>query len=429
MQIQLPRDRLAEFKTVAGRVPPPRCGQRAVLVQAEEGRAFLTAGGDGVAARMASPCRGGAGSFAVRLDEVARASKAQGVLSSARDATLDREAERLSRLGFGGAKAFVPIDWPAFRVHLANAMKAAASAKARYALQLLCLHAQGAVGTDGRQLYAGNSARLPIPAGEQALVEPPKALMGRAFKGFAQAEAGWDGEALLLRFGDAWAARLASQPGPFPAWRSVLPPKSGAKARLRLGEEAARLLAERLPRAKAGAPDETEPLLLELGGAGRVRLSGTGGGIALKGAKAEGEAVSARFASGFLLSALEMGFRSFRLHGTERPVVAESGGSAYLWMPLAEERPSAPRPAPPETTARRRTPMPAKKPAPSAAAPDAQDFDALLAEMTEIREGIQTLSRRAAAACAALRSHKTGLRRRERAVKQTLAGLKRLQET
>jgi len=108
-----------------------------------------------------------------------------------------------------------------------------------------------------------------------------------------------------------------------------------------------------------------------------------------------------------------------------RGILAARGGhrkesDTYLFMPITVGESSV-----------RPTPEPKKeKPVAKNEQPKPQlnDISSILDEIGSIKDGLKDLSRRAGAVQAAVRSYGTDLRRREKAVQQTLAGLKQLQK-
>ncbi len=67
----------------------------------------------------------------------------------------------------------------------------------------------------------------------------------------------------------------------------------------------------------------------------------------MKLSEVRGKPLKVSFNPEYFRTALGMGFRSFRLHGAESPVVAEGDGEKYLRMPYAED--AAPKPSKPQT--------------------------------------------------------------------------------
>lgn len=351
--------------------------------------------------------------------------------------------ENLDSIGFDPGEEFSALEWPPLRQRLVNAMRSVSPDPARYALNRLCLHPGGVAATDGRQLFAGNSLQLPLPEDAEVLVAPPKPLMSPAFRKVKDVEVAQDDGALYFRFGDTWTIRLHKLEGTFPRWRSVIPPEAEVSTRLRIGNDAARLLLDRLPKTKQHALDD-EAVTLELDGRALIRVGEGEGGLVIPDAEVEGEAVAINFNAYYLREALRMGFRQFRFHGPAAPIIAEQDTDLYLFMPITdvqeESQPNPEEPETQETEPSTEEPPPKQKETSMASNGNGNngagngngnenpDFAAILAEIESIKGELRDLARRTGSVHNAAKSYATDLRKRERAVQQTLEGLQKLQK-
>lgn len=226
--------------------------------------------------------------------------------------------------------------WAALRECVATADRD----RTRYALdciQLRGLYGQVA-GTDGHQVLQQGGFALPW---QDDVLLPASALLG--WKELAPEDAvcvGRAGDWVSFAVGN-WIIYLRIEVGVrYPSLDDCFPAAAAATATLEISMADSEFLVRTLP--SLACFDRDRPAAtLDLNGQVIVRGRGEGQDkpteLVLTGSRLMGEALVTNTDRRYLAKALALGFRSFRLFGPGRPILAEEGQRRYLWAVLDEE--------------------------------------------------------------------------------------------
>jgi hypothetical protein len=139
-----------------------------------------------------------------------------------------------------------------------------------------------------------------------------------------------------------------------------------------------------------------------------------------------GEDMTLLFDPKYLLHALKLGFLTLQFFAPNKPILATKGSDLYLWMPCVEESAVPAATGQPSPTATEKTPMLRRKSKAAKTQAPQSDPDAILSDLDSIRDELQDLSAKVSTVKHAIRQRAADLVRREKAVQQALASLKRL---
>ena len=329
-------------------------------------------------------------------------------------------------------------DWPALRGHLRNAGIVVASGPDRYSINRICLSKTSVVGTDGRQLYAGNNLSLPLRKGQEWLIAPSKIFASKTLSNYLKVVLVREDVGMVFRFGENWMVRIHRQEGRFPRWQESVPRLKEARAKLIIPETAAVDMPERLRQLLDEANAETS-LCLRLGAKNTLAAVDVEGkeirSMELDGCSRTGEEMSLIFDPKYFIQSLKLGFLTLHGFAPNRPIIAARGSDIYLWMPIFDETAAIPNaqgpgngghqngqqdPAPFVRRRGRRKTLEVKPKAP-------QSLSDIAAELDAIRNGFGDLSRRIDTVQAFIRAQGIEIEKREKAVHHALGALKQLQ--
>lgn len=429
MPIVIPPDAARRFRAVVRKCRPPRSRDPAplVFVRAKGGTLTLFAGAGAVAVALSVPAETGAGTAVTDMAELERAD------SLGLPARLDApppEARPACRVpSLPADPAAVP---PTLLGALHEAGRTAARDPGKYAVTRVLVRggAGQVVGTDGRQLLIQGGYEFPfaddvlVPAvpifGSKELATPEEVRVGKT-------------DTHLVLTAGPWTVWLAVDAGGrFPDVDGVIPRRPGATLDID-DPAAAAALVRLLPVA-----DGDDALTVDLGDRLTFRVRGTTDGppheAIVPGATVSGPPVSVAVVRRLFVRALDLGLRSFRFPGADRPWVASDAARTYLAVSLGPAgivppadrdaaRPprSDPLPHPPPAE----TPMPAPNGSPATGhagtepAPDPPD---VMHAAETLKADLADAHASAARLVAALKAQ----RRQRRTVETALASLRSL---
>jgi hypothetical protein len=329
-------------------------------------------------------------------------------------------------------------DWPALRGHLRNAGTVAASGPDRYSINRVCLSKTSVVGTDGRQLYAGNNLSLPLRKGQAWLIAPSKIFASRTLSNYLRVVLVREEAGMVFRFGENWMLRIRRQEGRFPHWQECVPKLKEARAKLVIPETVAVDMPERIRQLLDGANPDTS-LCLQLGAKNTLAAVDVEGkeirSMELDGCTRTGEEMALLFDPKYLIQALKLGFLTLHGFAPNRPVIATRGSDIYLWMPVVDETAAVPTaqgsgkvgpqdeqqdPVPSARRRGRRKMLEVKQKAP-------QSLSDIVSELAAIGEVCADLTQRIGNVQAFVRAQGIEIEKREKAVHHALGALKQLQ--
>lgn len=335
-----------------------------------------------------------------------------------------------------------PVD-PAFLANFRRAALFASTEPSRLILNGVHLHVEGKEGdhlvaTDGRRMAAFNSISLPlrascvVPASKfltWTKLVPDELLIGSR----PEKDTGWFRLATPV-----WDYRCRTLQGTYPNWRMVVPGEEGAH-QFTLGGTDAEMLGKVLP-SFAGHDACNRPVAIELRD-GRTFIAGKGENdrqpsrLELADSRSAGAPGRISVDRGYLLDALDAGFRVFRFADGSSPLTSRSeDGGIHVMMPLRTASPvpaasPVPEPAPETTHPEKKENPKMKEPTttPAATAPRSaleRVLEAYELAKARVREANDALALVATAAKDALKEDKA--RRQE--IESVRSGLARLQQ-
>lgn len=335
---------------------------------------------------------------------------------------------------------------------LADAMQTAAREDVRFTVSKVQLRGTGQIAaTDGRQMLLQSGFSFPW---KDDVLIPRLPLFGdRELAKDTPIQIGRTKTHLTLQFG-AWTIHVpADTESRFPKVEAAVP--LGAHTLWRVQEADAAFLLKAVGELP-GDKDDHAPITVDLSAEQavvRARASDQSRPTELVLQKADYNGAPLRFSSNrqYLLRALQLGFREFRIVNAETPVVAQDAQRKYVWMTLGkdavvppsadalrirspvEEQPSIPasrKAAPAPQSRPGRPPRPASQPRPTMANGKAlssqpvNDLNELIAEATALKGVGRDLSARGDRLLVALRRQKE----QSRCVTTALSTLQRLQK-
>ena len=445
MDVTLNRSRLQEVAEVLKHLGEKHSGSPIsdkVLVRSEPGKVSLTATNGEVdvmyyASLPDSP--GAASPFLVPLATLTELAEGQdGPVQVSGEPEETTAMKRYPSFDTTRPKRRHFADWPALRGHLRNAGTVAASGPDRYTINCICLSKTSVVGTDGRQLYAGNNLSLPLRKGQEWLIAPSKIFASKTLSNYLKIVLVREQAGMVFRFGENWMVRLRRQEGRFPNWQESVPRLKEARAKLIIPETVAVDMPERLRQLLDGANPDTS-LCLQLGAKITFAAVDVEGkeirSMELDGCTRTGEEMTLLFDPKYLIQSLKLGFLTLHGFAPNRPVIATRGSDIYLWMPVFDETAATLNaqgagngghqdgrqpPAPSIRRRRRRKMLEVKQKAP-------QSLSDIVSELDAIRDSFGDLSQRIGTVQAFVRAQGDEIEKREKAVHHALGALKQLQ--
>jgi hypothetical protein len=229
---------------------------------------------------------------------------------------------------------------PDFLRALGDAADTTSPHDVRYALSRLQLRGKAGeiAASDGRQLLLRRGFRFPF--GETLLVPALEAFTGKEPPDAGEVRLGATDMHVAVRVGP-WTFFLPiDRTARYPDVDAVVPKAGKQDTTVRLAPEDAAFLLRALPRLPC-EPDSQDRITIDLNGHVAVRARSDPAEppteVVLERSTTMGPPV--RFATdrAYLARALKLGFRDFRVAGTEAPVLCRDEHRLFLWMTLGKE--------------------------------------------------------------------------------------------
>ena len=191
------------------------------------------------------------------------------------------------------------------------------------------------VASDGKQLLVQGG--FPLPFGADILVPALPVFGAREFANADPVCLGRSDGRLLLRAG-SWCFDLKIDTlGRFPNVDKVIP-SSTKPTRLTVDEGDAQFLLEAIPSLE-GSDDEPPLITLDLGQAALIRARGDSASteVCLCNSRVTSQPIRVCFDRQYFVRALRLGFRSFEVHGPDRPLLARADERLYVFAVLSDK--------------------------------------------------------------------------------------------
>jgi hypothetical protein len=200
----------------------------------------------------------------------------------------------------------------------------------------LCGESGLVIATDGRQIFRHGGFQFPWS--EDVLIPAPAVLGSTELADDGGVEIGKTERSLALRIGKWTLALTIDREGRFPNMEEIIARAESGNSVLRLTPGDAEFLATALPRLPREDPTCCG-VTADLNGRAFVRAECASNvpvtELELANSTVAGEPIRVAMDRRYLVRALKLGFREFRLTTPEVPVLAADGRREYIWAPLS----------------------------------------------------------------------------------------------